>query len=250
VGQNLYAKLKQPIADAVYYGLQVRPSSHGALGVAIQTSASLRAGLSLLTKYYNTRLAAQYPKIVIGEEHVSLTLITDLKGMGHSPDVQRFFDLSTMVSMAQSVHLSLGASCALEGQVIIEIDAPEPAGFPHHVLDYCCFTFNAKQCAMHFPTQWLDAPFESANTALCQAALAQCEEELRKVKPQDLVDRVRNFLTLQEGALPSIDVVAERNFMSAATLKRKLGELDYTYQDLKNEVRLFTAKEKLSSSEL
>lgn len=248
VGQNLYNKLDEPMTEAVFYGLEVRSSSHGALGMAIQTSATLRAGLKLLEKYYNTRLAAQYPEIIIDDQHVSLTLITYLEGISHSPEVQRFFDLSTMVSMAQSISFALGQS-SLGAKVIIEIDTEEPKDFPHYALPNSQFIFQANKPTMRFPIAWLDLPFESENKALCEAALSQCEDELRKVKPQDLIDRIRDSLFQCEGRLPSIEEVAERNFMSVATLKRKLNELNYNYLDLKNEVRLSTAKTQLANTQ-
>ena len=241
IGVNLYSKLTNPLAEAVHYGMAVRASSHGALGMAIQTSPSLRDGLKILTKFYSTRLAAQTPAIETDSEYVKITLISNLAGIPHSSEVQRFFDLSTMVSMAQSVYLSLGCS-PLKDKVEIAIDASEPDNFPHDYVPICTFSFDAEQAFMRFPAEWLDLPFQSANAELCAMAIARCEAELKKIKPADLVELIRAELSQVEGAIPSIDEIASRNFMSTATLKRRLNELNYSYQDLKNEVRLARAK--------
>ena len=249
IGANLYSKLNNPLSEAVHYGLQVRSSSHGALGMAIQSSPSLRDGLEILVKFYNTRLAAQTPVIEVDETNVKLTLVTNLEGLPHSGEIQRFFDLSTMVSMAQSVYLSLGCS-ALTEQVEIAIDAAEPPDFPHAAVPICRFTFDATKAFMRFPKSWLDLPFQSANAELCAVAIAQCEAELKKIKPADLLETIRIELLESDGAIPNIEEIAARHFMSTATLKRRLTELEYSYQDLKNEVRLMRAKEQLKNSAL
>ena len=241
IGINLYSKLTNPLAEAVHYGLQVRASSHGALGMAIQSSPTLRDGLEILSRFYNTRITAQTPLIELDETHVRITLLANPSGLPHSKEVQRFFDLSTMVSMAQSVYLSLGCSL-LKDKVEIAIDAPEPDKFPHESVPICAFKFDAEQAYMRFPVSWLDLPFQTANAELCAMAIARCEAELKKIKPADLVENIRAELTSNEGAIPSIDEIASRHFMSTATLKRKLSELNYSYQDLKNEVRLDRAK--------
>ncbi|KZY72519.1 hypothetical protein A3742_01915 [Oleiphilus sp. HI0071] len=241
IGVNLYSKLKNPLAEAVHYGLQVRSSSHGALGMAIQSSPCLRDGLEILIKFYNTRLAAQTPVVTVSEREVTLSLETNTDGLLHTDEVQRFFDLSTMVSMAQSVFLSLGCT-TLKEQAVIAIDAPEPEEFPHQAAPICRFVFDAESAFIRFPTEWLDLPFQTANADLCAAAIACCEAELKKIKPADLVENIRTELAKVEGPIPSIDDMASRNFMSTATLKRRLSELQYSYQDLKNEVRLARAK--------
>lgn len=249
IGVNLYSKLTNPLAEAVHYGLQVRSSSHGALGMAIQSSPCLREGLDILIKFYNTRLAAQTPVITVAEHDVTLSLVTNTDGLLHTDEIQRFFDLSTMVSMAQSVFLSLGCS-TLEEQVEIAIDAPEPREFPHQAAPICRFVFDAQSALMRFPKEWLDLPFQTANADLCAAAIACCETELKKIKPADLVENIRVELATVEGAIPSIDEMANRNFMSTATLKRRLSELNYSYQDLKNEVRLARAKTLLKEGQV
>lgn len=249
IGANLYSKLSNPLSEAVHYGLQVRSSSHGALGMAIQSSPSLREGLQILVKFYNTRLAAQTPVIEINDSAVTLTLVSNLEGLPHSREVQRFFDLSTMVSMAQSVYLSLGCSDFAE-RVEIAIDTEEPKDFPHTAVPICHFTFGAPTAFIRFPTRWLDLPFESANAELCAAAIAQCEAELKKIKPADLLETIRSELLEEREVIPTIDAIASRHFMSTATLKRRLTELNYSYQDLKNEVRLTRAKEHLKNGDV
>ena len=249
IGVNLYSKLTNPLAEAVHYGMQVRASSHGALGMAIQSSPSLRDGLEILSRFYNTRITAQTPVIELGAEDVTITLLSNESGLPHSNEVQRFFDLSTMVSMAQSVYLSLACS-PLNERVEIAIDAPEPKDFPHESIPVCAFTFDAETAYMRFPIGWLDLPFQTANKELCAMAIARCEAELKQIKPADLIENIRSELASVEGSIPSIDEIASRNFMSTATLKRRLSELNYSYQDLKNEVRLERAKKMLKTASL
>lgn len=257
VGENLYKKLDEPLSEAIHYGMQVRSSSHGALGIAIQTSHCLRDGLQLLSKFYATRLSMQFPKIDYGEDLVTISLITNIDSNLRAEDVQRFFDLSTMVSMVQSIALSLSGSLtqtcngtAHSPTACISIDAPEPDGFPHTVTTACSFKFGASQMQMTFPSFWLDLPFESANKDICRAAISQCEDELKQVKPNILVEHIRLYLMGTTGPLPSIDELASKNFMSTATLKRRLKASDCCYQTLKDEIRLDKAKRYLSDGNI
>ena len=234
IGSTLYKKLENPLSEAVHYGLLVMPSSHGSLGMAIQSSACLNDGLEILEKYYQTRLASQTPKITQSDEHIHLELNSRVELLAHSKDVQRFFDISTFVSMANNIRLALGTNATNE-LLEIDIDVPAPANFPVDALPFCVFTLNKKARELRVPKSWLYLPFISANEDLKQEAIRQCETELKRIKPDDLIERIENTL---------------RNyFMSESTLKRKLSQLDTNYNEIKNKTRLERAQLKLKQTD-
>ena len=244
VGSALYQKLDNPLCEAVHYGLLVMPSSHGSLGMAIHSSACLKDGLQILERYYQTRLASQTPKIEFDEKHVRLTLNSQVELLEHSKDVQRFFDISTLVSMANNIRLALSTN-AKDEFVEIDIDAPAPTEFPFEALPFCRFSFDTKKRELRVPKSWLELPFDSANEDLKQEAVRQCETELKRIKPDDLIERIENTLRHHTGALPSIEALAERYFMSVPTLKRKLNQLNTNYIEIKNKTRLERAQASL-----
>jgi AraC-like DNA-binding protein len=247
IGINLYDSFENPLAEAVHYGLNVTSASHGSLGMAVQCSRDLREGLAVLAKFYNTRLASQDAQINYDSKLAHIRLVSNIRLSQHPQDVQRFFDLSTIVSMAQNVKQAL-PEVNDEQKIYINIDHPEPEQFPFSEMPYCEFSFDAEILEMGLPLEWLDLPFKSANKEIAAAAIARCEAELRRIKPQDLVEKIRVNLSNIDGSVPSIDEIAELHCMSVSTLKRRLNEQSTSYIQLKNEARLALAQKLLSET--
>jgi AraC-like DNA-binding protein len=248
IGVNLYTHLENPLAEAVLYGLQVTSSSHGSLGVAIQCSETLREGLQVLEKFYNTRLASQDPDIRYDADSIHIQLVYKPDLLDHTENIQRFFDLSTLVSIARNVLVALSLPESNQSMTIY-IDHKEPENFPFESVPYVKFEFDAPALKLKLPARWLDSPLSSANSALAKAALENCEKELRRIKPIDLVEKVRKTLGEVSGQIPGIEEIAAQHFMSTATLKRKLAKQGVSYLDLKNEVRLSKAEQLLTNSD-
>jgi AraC-like DNA-binding protein len=244
VGLNLYNSFENPLAEAVHYGFKVTSASHGSLGMAVQCSNNLKEGLDILAKFYNTRLASQNAQIIFESELTRIRLITHETLSEHPKDVQRFFDLSTLVSLALNVKQALPEASDAK-KIRISIDHPEPTAFPFDEMPYCDFSFDAEALELGLPADWLEIPFQSANKDIAAAAIANCEAELRRIKPHDLVEKIRANLSNIEGTIPTIDEIAALHCMSVSTLKRRLNELSTSYITLKNEARLSLAQKLL-----
>ena len=85
---------------------------------------------------------------------------------------------------------------------------------------------------------------------MSQAALEQCETELKQISPKDLVARVILAMHDAENTIPSLKEIASIFCMSPATFKRRLKEHGTSYQMLKDAQRYESAKSLISNKSL
>jgi len=236
VGINLFNELEDPITGAIEFGLKMTASTHGSLGIAVQCAADLHEGYEILREFYNTRLAAQ--DIFITEERDKISVKLACKDeMILDDEVQHFFDISTLVTIATNTYQALNKS-NLHGTIQINVDSKEPANFAHNTLVGVTICFEQACLEMLIPIEWKHEPLNIANQEMARIAVEKCESELKQVNPSDLVQRIKQHVKDNINSLPKLLELASVFNMSPATFKRKLKEKNTTYQDIKNEIRL------------
>jgi AraC-like DNA-binding protein len=236
VGINLFNALDEPISAAVEFGLRMTASTHGSLGLAVQCAENLQEGFQILSEFYNTRLAAQ--DINISETETKIRIKLSYKnGAALHNEVQQYFDISTLVSIASNTYQALDKT-KLQGSILININQSEPDGFDHNALPGITLRFDQPSLEMLTPIEWKYQPLNIANREMAEAALMRCQSELKRIHPVDLVERIRLLVEANTESLPKLHEVAETFNMSSATLKRKLRDKGTSYLDIKNEIRL------------
>jgi AraC-like DNA-binding protein len=213
-------RLTREPALALYMGMQMKLSSHGFLGFAAMTAATLGEAIELGVRFSSTRTTA-----------IGLALYVE--GKTASIVIEERAPLGTLRDFAV---LSLAVGLWNIGQVltgrppegIAECSFPAP-DYVRAVPLAGLIRFGQPANRLVFAASLLDTPLKTADPVALQLARAQCEREL--------AGRVRAALTGQPVGFPSVTDVARRLHVSPRTLKRKLAEQRTTYSAILDDVR-------------
>jgi AraC-like DNA-binding protein len=234
-------RLTREPALALYLGMHMRLSSHGFLGFAAMTAATLGEAIELAVRFSSTRTTA-----------IGLALYVE--GDTASIVIEERADLGALREFAI---LGLGLSLWHVGQEltgtapegVAEIAFPAPAYVPTGFLgDKVRFDRPANRLV--FPTSALATPLRTADPVALQLARAQCERELAAMVDAGLAGRVRAALGADPRGFPSVTVLAHRLHLSTRTLKRKLADQGTTYSALLDDARRQRALLLLDNREL
>lgn len=227
------------------FGQSMNFSTHGFLGYAAMSSATLGDAIDLAVKYFRTRSTLLALELFTEGEHAIIQVDEQIA----LNDLASFSIESLFSSLYFMAHRML-ADLPLIGEVHFAYPKPDyfdrlapllpgPAYFdcPHHQL--------------RFSKDMLDAPLKFADPRLSDIARSQCEEEMVGIKqPPALLGQVKRVILAEVGSFPNVDEVANALHMSSRTLKRKLHQLGTSYQRVLDELRRGLAVEYLTRSEL
>lgn len=128
---------------------------------------------------------------------------------------------------------------------------------PSHVASYrkyfpCPIRFDAPRNQICFDAAFLDTRLPLASSHAASMYRAHCQRLVGRdsASPEGLVAQIRARLLAGADCALSLDACAEALSISARTLRRKLHEGGYSYQDIIDEVRASLARSYLESSRL
>ena len=214
-----------------YFGLQLKLSSHGSVGFAAMTSATLRAALQVAERYVALRMPFLTLRLSEDGEFATLTLTDSL-----SDSASRVFATEALfTALVQMVRPLLGRS--LTGMFALAYDEPPYfPGFAH--LWPGPVRFGRPHSAIRFAASDLDEALPMADEMAARQALAECERELSTLHAtSSLLAGVRRQLAAGERGFPSLGELASARQVSPRTLKRRLAEQNTSYQRLLDELR-------------
>lgn len=235
-------------------GLGLRPTSHGALGFALLSSANIGQAMQLTRMFFGMRLP-HYRIDISQQDHLALITLSEVHPVMDASAEQasllrRFFHETLLVGMVQSCKSLSGQP--LE-QLEIAVDWPEPAYHPQFAAQLPAMHFNQAINQIRMPASYLDIALPMADPLAFQQALAQCELERVRFSRSisDIIPRVKSELRLQPyQGYPALEQVAESLGMSSRTLKRRLQEVDCHFLQLVDEVKQQDAIHLLDNTEL
>ena len=216
----------------LYMGLRMRVSSHGYLGFAAMTAATLREALEVTARYARTRTDALELRFHVAGDLASL-VIEERAPLGSARDVIVF---ALTVGLWQ-------IGMALTGEPLhggMDLAFPEPAYFERfRHLAPGGIRFGQPAHRMTFATTLLDLPVKMADPAAFRLVQAQCERLLDALGyPERLGARVRQLLGINaEAGFLSLEETASELGMSARTLKRKLAADGTSFSEILDEER-------------
>ncbi|MEO7095274.1 MAG: AraC family transcriptional regulator [Polyangiales bacterium] len=216
-------------ALGVYFGLQMRVSTHGYVGFAAMTASTVREALELAVRYAPTRTTAVSLRLVV-EGRAASVVIDEHADFGSARDV---VVLALLVGIWQIGNALTGRE--LTGQA--ELAFPAPSWFPRFAgtIDV---RFGQPNNRLVFDAAFLELPLTMADREAMQLARDQCERALEALGIDGrVVPRVRNALSRDEGMPRSLDDVAAALHVSPRTLKRKLAAEGAAYSTLLEEHR-------------
>lgn len=235
-------------------GLRLRLTSHGALGFALLSSATLRQALQIGSMFFGMRL--QHYRMDISQQG-ELALITlaevhpVIDADAEQADLlRRFFHETLLIGMVNSWR-SMAAQPI--DQLELWVDWPQPAYHQQFAAQLPAMRFNQPLNQIRMPDAYLDIALPLADPIAFQQALAQCELERIRFSRNisDTIQRVKSELILQPHlGYPTQEQVAEKLGMSSRTLKRRLQELDSSFLQLLDQVKQQDAKRLLNTTDM
>jgi AraC-like DNA-binding protein len=213
-------------ALGIYFGLQMRISWHGYLGLAAMASQNVREALELATRFLPTLTGAIALDLDVAGRTASLE-IHERADFGPARDA---IVLAIIVGIWQ-----LG--CTLTGRQLdgaVDVAMGEPPYFARfRAMTPSAIRFDRPAHRFVFARETLDLPFPTADPVALALTREQCERELDALGfAGPLVARVAALALRAGGGVRTLDEVAAQLQMSSRTLKRRLAESGTTYSAL------------------
>jgi AraC-like DNA-binding protein len=114
----------------------------------------------------------------------------------------------------------------------------------------CPVIFSAPITQLEFSAKDLDQPLPQASAASAKLFAKDCDRILASRRSSDLISMIRRILLQKPQSMPTAQHMAEFLCCSPRTLRRKLLDLDTTYQKLVESVRSRLAKQYLVNTQL
>ncbi|MET0341687.1 MAG: AraC family transcriptional regulator [Polyangiales bacterium] len=214
-----------------YFGLQLKLSSHGTVGFAAMTSATLRAALMIAERYVALRMPFLTLRLEVDGDDAALVLGDTFV----ERNVRVFATEALFTALVQMARSLLGRPM----QGMAELAYDEPAyflGFAH--LWPGPVRFGRPRSCLQFPASVLDEALQMADEVAARQALAECERELSTLQAtSSLLAGVRQQLGANDRGFPTLTELARARHVSPRTLKRRLAEQNTSYQHLLDELR-------------
>lgn len=218
---------------------------HGALGVAIMSSRTLKDALDLMTRY----LPLRAPNLSVscrekgGAMHYTIVCEGD-------PGPLKGFIMDAMLFGCVFMGAQL-IGTAISGAGILR-KGPEPSYFRRFRQSIVIpVDYGSQEDALVIPHAALSAPIRFSDDQLAQSSRAQCEKALKQLTEDAGFDcRVRRVIETSHPFPPKLARVAATLFVSERTLKRRLQEENASFQSLVDQVRLDRARELLTGTNM
>lgn len=222
---------------ALRYAHLLPPGSHGQLGMATVTAASLRDVIELYYDY----MAVVAPFMLLhqeqrgGQQRLVFELITELpahEGFVMELMLTAAFNIAERMLGTQVRELGLHLTSA-------------PPVYAARLQAYCHGTvnFNASFNGLSIPLHLLDAPNASADAEAHAGLLLQINERMDQLLARgSFVDAVRQYLSRHGGPLPRMNAVAEAFSLSVRTFRNRLSLHGTSFQVLLDEQRQAQAR--------
>lgn len=232
-------------ALGLYLGSQLTITTHGLLGLAAMSSATLGDAGRLACQYVATRTPLVSLKLEKKGSMACLT-IEELYALG---DIRATF-LEALAVTLYAVLQFVSSGQARLLQANFAYDGPDyramyEAFFPCKV----CFNQTANQLLL--PWDDLAIPSNLADQQVQRQAAQQCEQQLQQWrKSQRYSGQIQRMLGRAKGQFPTFDQVADELAMSTRTLRRRLQEEGTSYQELLEKWRYDMAHQYLLTTRL
>jgi AraC-like DNA-binding protein len=228
------------------FGLSLKASSHGQLGIALMTCRSLRDAIQLSERYMEVRAMPWRVQLVVEGDRAIMRFIEIARA-----EQMRWMLLETVLgAVIRLGEFMLGVPFA-HPEIEFRYDAPS---LPHHAR----FTdqvprvvYDVPENQAIFPASWLDRPLALCEPVTNREAISALENERRILHvSEDLLERARAVLADPQHGFPGLEQVARQLSVSSRTLRRHLRERGKTFQELRDAARRARAIVLLEESKL
>lgn len=223
---------------AAYPGLAVEAGSryhvamHGAWGLAVATSRTVRDAVGIGVRY--GELGWVYVQFSFAEVHGEAVLGIDAE---HIPaDVRPFLVERNSAATQAFILDALGTGIPFTA---VRFRHPAPSDITAHTTLFgMAPTFDAPDNALCFDAAHLERPLVQANEFVARDYEAICQELLDQRRARSgVTGAVRDALLRRPGTLPTLPEVAHDLGMSVRTMSRRLDAEQASFRALADEVR-------------
>ncbi len=229
----------------LYFGQFLNFTAHGDLGNAVISSKNLNESLQMISKYFKTRTPLIDINIETQNEVCMMSASFNLL-----PDAVEHFLVDAYFATLISVRKFILNDKHYD--VSIYLKRPKPKNTePYTELFGEKVFFSAKNNEYHLPTESLALTFPLSNPIAREIAERKCQQKLKELEHlDDLVSKVKTLLIATPCYFQNLDELAQQLHMSTRTLRRKLSDLDTSYQTILDELRKELAINYLQNSSL
>lgn len=230
----------------IAFGLLIRPTSHGFLGYAVMSSATLAEAMQLLHKYFSRYIKDFVIEVATDEDTVVLTVT---EGYDFGSMRQVFFE-ALLISCCEHLTSLIGEQ--LDG-LCVHSDWARPHYFDQYQNRLPDWHFKQAHNQIRFPRKLLSMPLVMADPHAARLAIIELEKDIAAqvtAGGQNIVPRVRETLKPGPDGYPSLSDVAVKLCLSERTLKRRLSEAGSSFQKLLDDARRRRALELISTTSL
>ncbi len=238
-------RLAQEPDLGLQFGKRLNTNTHGILGYALMSAATMREVVNVWLKYYKLSFAdLDLIYRIVDDTYI---LAVDIKTEQNA--IRQFMVETVFASMYTTAVFLLNENLR---DAEIWFDYPEPAYASRYFETFPIrISFAREQCQFRVPLSVLDARLASANTAAARIYQQQCDAMLETMKQRHGTARTVQKLMLQHSSnFPRINEAATQLHMSERTLRRKLAAENTSFQEVLNDVRHRIACEYLQSTTL
>lgn len=240
------------------YARRLTLSRHGKLGFALNGCATLGEAISLLTQFIDIRVQNLKLHFDITGDTAEILIVEpwdDNITADSTPlneEINELFILTILCCLALMAKQLIGQLQTDRG-IVINTTFPNRGVDPQIQQPALDIEYRAGRNSISCPAALLAEQPTAHNPAISQAALAKCEQELLAMNAQGITlsDQVRNLIYCEaNNHWRSIEEVAASLFMSVSSLKRKLAQLDSSFQHIKSSERFNRAMLLLENPQL
>lgn len=215
-----------------YYGLQLKLSSHGSVGFAAMTSATLGEALRVAERFVSLRAPLLSLRLEVEGAQAAIELPDVAVG---GPVLRACLTEAIFTALVQMGRTILGRSF----EASFELSYPEPAYFARFShLWPGQVRFGRPVSRIVLSASMLDESLQMADPIAARQALRDCERELTTLlDDSSLLLSVRRQLDAREQGYPTLTELASARHVSPRTLKRRLAEHGTSYQKLLDDLR-------------
>lgn len=229
----------------LYFGQQLNFTAHGDVGNAIITSKNLHESIQMVLKYFKTRT----PLADFSFETRDNTCVIKA-GFNLLPAVIENFLVDAFFATMLTTRKFILSNTHYDIQIYLTRPAPKNPQ-PYFDIFGGHVTFAAPCNEYHFPKESLSLTFPLSNSVAREIAERKCQQKMQELEHlDDLVSKVKSFMLSTPSYFPTVEEVSQKLFMSTRTLRRKLKELDTSYQTILDDLRKELAINYLQNSQL
>jgi AraC-like DNA-binding protein len=226
-----------------YWGLSLKLSSHGALGLLAMTSGTLRDAILVAERFMQLRATELRLSTRSEQGALVIEFFQEVP-----PQLRVFFSEAMFIMLLQVGRTLVGHPIAAR----CEFPFPEPAHFRRfaHLLP-ADVHFDRTVDRLRIPAALLDEAVLTSDSVMARRVERECQRELDSLRERaTFLTTLRRHLHPERGDFPSLEELAERTHSSTRTLKRKLAQQGTSYRKLVDSLRRERATSLLLTGDL